>query len=183
MYNNYIQKIKKSRKSYFKVARPINNFFCLYSIFFFFIIPFVRFFNNFAISIILYKLLKVNVYLQLRAFEKHQKTKKALILLLKSFKKIFSLFLFPLFSSHLYLQFIHFLFVLTILFLFFPSSLFFSSKEIHDMFLLIRLLIYIKFCDPFRLLPNPLKIGISATPNFQKKLHFLKCSRYFFYSR
>ncbi|KXB69637.1 hypothetical protein HMPREF3180_00297 [Leptotrichia wadei] len=43
--------------------------------------------------------------------------------------------------------------------------------------------IYIKFYQHFRLPSTPFKISISDVSKFQKKLHFLKCSRCFFYSK
>ena len=70
------------------------TFFVLYSIFFFFVIPFIYFLKFFSYSIILYKLIKVNVYLVNKHFKNIKKFKKVLILLLKSFKKFFSFFSF-----------------------------------------------------------------------------------------
>ena len=147
MYNNYIQKIKKSRIE--KLLKPLrqkrfNNFFCYIQFFLF-----CYSFHFILITwIILHKLFKVNVYLQLRAFEKHQKLKKALILLLKSFKKFFSFFISSSFFSLLYLQSLFLQFLICIYNLVF-NFLFSFSKEIYIFFLLIRLLYIYKILQPF----------------------------------
>lgn len=103
------------------MSSPFNNFFCLYSIFFFFVIPFVHFLKFFSYSIILYKLIKVNDYLVNKHFKNIKKFKKALILLLKSLKKFFYIFHFSFKCSKIVKnlfadldQFLHYIYIITI---------------------------------------------------------------------
>lgn len=102
-----------------------------------------------------------------------------LILLLKSFKKFFSFFFFKFFFqsfvltifisiSYLYLQ---------SCFHFFSNFIFFILRKFRSSFCPIACYIYIKFCKPSQPLSNALKIVVSGTSKFQKKLHFFKCSR------
>lgn len=114
---------------------------------------------------------------------KTSKIKKSVDFIVKIFLKNFFHFsfqvLFLVFCTY-NLYFFNFSFVFTILFSIFY---FLFLRKFMSSFCSFACYIYIKFYQHFRLPSTPFKISISDVSKFQKKLHFLKCSRCFFYSK
>lgn len=95
--------------------------------------------------------------------------------MLKSFKKFFHFS----FSNSFFQSFVLTIFIsISCLYLQSCSNFFFSPlRKSISSFCHISCYIYIKFCKPSQPLSNALKIVVSGTSKFQKKLHFFKCSR------